>query len=75
MDSDNGHPDIGVGDTTGRGLVDISEITRLRVGQGTLERHWSLWQREDSSYSTGRVEGCQNGKRQKMKCILSNQCA
>ena len=62
MDSDDGHPDPGVGDTAGRGLVDLPEIPRLRLGQGALECHRPLWQREDSPNSTGRVEGCQNGE-------------
>ena len=62
VDSDHGHPDPGVGDAAGRGLVDVAEIPRVCLGQGALERHWSLRQREDSPYSTGRVEGCQNGE-------------
>ena len=51
MDSDYGHPDPGVGDPTGSGLVDLKEISCLCVGQGPLERDWSFRQRENTPLS------------------------
>ena len=62
MDPDHGHPDLGVGHTAAGGLVDLSAVPYLCVGQGALERDRALWSREDLAYTVGPVEGYPNGE-------------